>query len=38
MAMEYEALLKESSPPGEPIQVVVAPFDINYNVPSMEDI
>jgi hypothetical protein len=36
MVTEYEALYKEA--PGGPIQVVVAPFDINYNVPSIEEI
>ena len=35
---EYHALYEKESPPGEPIPVLVAPFDINDDIPTEDEI
>jgi len=35
---EYQALYEKESPPGEPIPVLVAPFDINDDIPTEDEI
>jgi hypothetical protein len=38
MEVEFKALFKLEPPPGEPIPVLVAPFDVEDDVPSKEEI
>jgi hypothetical protein len=35
---EYSALYTRANPPGEPIPIVVAPFDVEHEVPKEGDI